>query len=93
MRKTIVFVVAMLFINQARATTYDIHVTRKGQDLYAIVDQGNVLYIQTAYCYEYATDEEAILVLNITPFDGSIDIGKLVFTDSGTSCQVNTILQ
>jgi len=73
--------------------TYKIQVTRKGQDLYLVEGQGSSIYIKTAYCYEYATWEEAILILNSQPFSGSIAIGKLIFTSGGTTCQVDTIVR
>lgn len=91
--KTAAIVLCVLFFPLiAGAATYDLHVTRVSQDVYK-VDGGATVYIKTAYCYEYATGEEAVLVLNMQPFNGSIDIGKLVFINSGTSCQVDTILQ
>jgi len=93
MRKLAVVMVCLLAPGLASAETYDLHVTRVGQDLYKIEGTGQTVYIQTAYCYEYATWGEAVLVLNSQPFQGSIDIGKLIFTDSGTTCQVNTVLQ
>lgn len=39
--------------------TYKVKVTRKGSNLYK-VEQTDI-YIETKYCYEYATYEEAIL--------------------------------
>jgi hypothetical protein len=73
--------------------TYKIQVTRKGQDLYKIEGRTDSTYVKTAYCYEYATWEEAILILESQPFSGSIAIGKIIFTSSDTTCQVDTVLQ
>ena len=39
--------------------TYRIEVTRKGSNLYKV--EGTDYYIETSYCYEYATYDEAIL--------------------------------
>ncbi len=39
--------------------TYKVKVTRKGSNLYKV--EQTDLYIETKYCYEYATFEEAIL--------------------------------
>lgn len=87
-------VVALLTCNATWASdTYKVQVTRKGQDLYKIEGQGGSMYIKTAYCYEYATWEEAILILNSQPFSGSIAIGKIIFTSGSTTCQVDMIVQ
>jgi len=73
--------------------TYKVQVTRKAQDLYKIEGQGSSIYIKTAYCYEYATWEEAILILDSQPFSGSIAIGKIIFTNSSSTCQVDTVIR
>jgi hypothetical protein len=94
--KTAVIAIAALFATSAAnaSDTYKVQLTRKGQDLYLIEGQGGSTYIKTAYCYEYATWEEAILVLDSQPYSGSIAIGKLIFTGGGgASCQVDTILK
>ncbi|MCB9312591.1 MAG: hypothetical protein H6568_07465 [Lewinellaceae bacterium] len=38
---------------------YKVEVTRKGSNLYKV--EGTKLFIETRYCYEYATYEDAIL--------------------------------
>lgn len=38
---------------------YEIEVTRKGSNIYKV--QGTSYYIETRYCYEYATYEDVIL--------------------------------
>ncbi len=85
---------AALLSNIAIASdTYKIQVTRTAQDLYKVEGQGSSVYIKTAYCYEYATWEEAILILNSQPFSGSIAIGKIIFTNGGSTCQVDTVVR
>ena len=92
--KIAVFAAAALLVSVANASdTYKIQVTRTAQDLYKIEGQGSSIYIKTAYCYEFTTWGEAILILNTQPFSGSIAIGKLIFTSGGTSCQVDTIVR
>lgn len=39
--------------------TFKIEVTRKGSNIYKV--EGTDYYVETRYCYEYATYEEAIL--------------------------------
>lgn len=39
--------------------TYEIEITRKGSNLYKL--EGTKYYIETRYCYEYATYDDAIL--------------------------------
>lgn len=39
--------------------TYKVEITRKGSDLYKL--EGTNYYIETRYCYEYATYDNAIL--------------------------------
>lgn len=38
---------------------YEIRITRKGSNIYKL--EGTKFYIETRYCYEYATNDEAIL--------------------------------
>lgn len=38
---------------------YEIQITRKGSNIYKV--EGTKFYIETRYCYEYATFEDAIL--------------------------------
>lgn len=55
-------VVEMIFssvtLNQGK---YQVEITRKGSNLYEIIGQD--LFIETRYCYEYATYDDAILVI------------------------------
>jgi len=39
--------------------TYEIEITRKGSNIYKL--EGTKYYIETRYCYEYATYDDAIL--------------------------------
>lgn len=54
--------------------------TRKGSNLYKV--DGKDVWIETRYCYEYGYYEDAVLTRN-----------KLVFLNSGTSCDVKRGLQ
>lgn len=38
---------------------YDVNISRKGRELYKL--EGTVYYLETRYCYEYATYEKVIL--------------------------------
>jgi hypothetical protein len=53
---------------------YDVEITRISSNLYQIC--GTSLYIETKYCYEYATREEVLL--NITSTYG-YDLGEVIF--------------
>ena len=55
---------------------YDVEITRISNNLYQIC--GTSLYIETKYCYEYATREEVLL--NITSTYG-YDLGEVIFFD------------
>ncbi len=55
---------------------YDVEITRISSNLYQIC--GTSLYIETKYCYEYATREEVLL--NITSTYG-YDLGEVIFFD------------
>ena len=55
---------------------YDVEITRISSNLYQIC--GTLLYIETKYCYEYATREEVLL--NITSTYG-YDLGEVIFFD------------
>jgi len=92
--KSIVCVAALLISSAVFASdTYKVQVTRKGENLYLVEGIGKNIYIKTAYCYEYATWEDAILVIDGSPSSNSIAIGKIIFTSGNTTCQVDTILQ
>ena len=53
---------------------YDVEITRISSNLYQIC--GTSLYIETQYCYEYATREEVLL--NITSTYG-YNLGEVIF--------------
>ena len=55
---------------------YDVEITRISSNLYQIC--GTSLFIETKYCYEYATREEVLL--NITSTYG-YDLGEVIFFD------------
>lgn len=56
------------------AGKYKLTVTRKAKDLYKV--DGQNIFIETRYCYEYATQEEVILIV-----EGSYGYskGKIIF--------------
>ena len=55
---------------------YNVEITRISSNLYQIC--GTSLYIETKYCYEYATREGVLL--NITSTFGN-DLGEVIFFD------------
>lgn len=54
--------------------TYVVNITRKGENLYKVDDKN--IYIETKYCYEYATHQE--VVLKVTSSFG-YSLGKIIF--------------
>lgn len=55
---------------------YSVSVTRKDSDLYKI--DGKDIYIETRYCYEYATYEDVILIIES---NYGYSKGELIFTN------------
>lgn len=55
---------------------YSIEITRISSNLYQIC--GTSLYIETKYCYEYATREEVLLNITST---FRYDLGEVIFFD------------
>lgn len=53
---------------------YKVSVTKKAKDLYKI--DGKNIFIETKYCYEYATREEVILIIES---GYGISKGKIIF--------------
>ncbi|SDG72433.1 hypothetical protein SAMN05421827_11026 [Pedobacter terrae] len=53
---------------------YVVSLTKKGKDLYKI--DGKNIYIETKYCYEYATGEEVVLKIESTY---GYSKGKVIF--------------
>ena len=49
----------VLVPTELKSGSYDVSVTRKGQDLYRV--DGTSTYIGTRYCYEYAYSQKAVL--------------------------------
>ena len=89
--KIAVFAIAALlaYCGAQASEVYKVRLTRVDQDVYRI-DYGNT-YVKTSYCYQIGIAEEAVLILKIQPFQGSIAIGKIVFTSGWTTCQVDTV--
>ena len=67
---------AVLIPTEIDRGRYDVEITRISSNLYQIC--GTSLYIETQYCYEYATREEVLL--NITSTYG-YNLGEVIFFD------------
>lgn len=81
------FVVGFLILTSlnfvpAEAASYNVNVTRIGQDFYSI--DGNTTILHTAFCYEYAYSEGA--TLSMSGFSGAYD-GAIRFSNNQT-CDV-----
>lgn len=66
----------------AAAQTYEVSVTRKGNNVYKV--DGKNIIIQTRYCYVYAYSEGSILKSNGYG-------GNLIFIDSKETCEVKAV--
>ena len=85
MNKTLLAAIAAmmsLLVAPAQAENYEVNLTRKGSNVYKI--DGNVIIIQTRYCYVYAYSEEAI-------FKTSGYGGEVIFFDSKDKCDVKAV--
>lgn len=71
--------VAMSIAAPAAAELYELSVTRKSSNIYAV--DGKQIILQTRYCYVYAYSEQAILKSN--GYGGS-----LIFVDSKDNCDL-----
>ncbi|MDN3582179.1 hypothetical protein [Mucilaginibacter flavus] len=64
----------VLFPLKLQTGKYIVNVTKKGKDIYKV--DGKDIYIETKYCYEYATGEEAVLTIESSY---GYTIGKIKF--------------
>lgn len=78
--RAIVVVLLLTLAGTVCAEMYKVTVKRIDKDLYK-TDEG--VYIQTKYCYEYTYGDEAVLKYDSYGYDN-----RLIFVDSGTTCDV-----
>ena len=64
---------------------YRVSVTKVDKDLYKIENQRPPLYVETRYCYEYATRDDAIL-----RYERYASNNKLIFSND-TACDVKAL--
>lgn len=69
---------------------YRVKVTRVSEDLYQV--DGKQIFIQTQYCYKYGYSVDAILQVNSNAYTGYGAIGKIIFTNPTSECNVVRIL-
>lgn len=75
----------MLFLSMpAWAEFYKVNITRIEKDLYKTTEG---VFIETKYCYEYATREDAVLSYERYSYDN-----KLIFSNN-QSCDVKRVLK
>lgn len=84
MGKKYLALAALLVPAIAVAEFYKVEITRLDSNLYKTSDG---FYIETKYCYEYATREEAVLSYEQYSYDN-----KLIFSN-GTSCEVKRVFR
>ena len=85
--KKIIIGFVMLFISiSVYAEMYKVQVDKRIENnLYLISSGASKFLVNTRYCYEYATYENAILVYDDYHYDN-----KLIFED-GTTCEVDKL--
>jgi flagellar basal body rod protein FlgF len=93
MKKIFLFLVAglILFANNVDAARYDVRVKRVGNNMYKDLNSGTL--IKTSLCLELALGDEAILIWDCALGSEIYGCGKLIFINSGTSCQVDAVYQ
>jgi hypothetical protein len=92
--KKALFVLVAIFIllaNNADAARYDVRVKRVGSNMYKDLNSG--VLIKTSLCLELSLGDEAILIWDCALGSEMYGCGKLIFIDSGTSCQVDAVYQ
>jgi hypothetical protein len=80
MRTALTLALMLLLVAPLSAETYRVSVTRIDKDLYR--DDRSKVLIETKYCYEYATRDDAVL-----RWEGRYGTNWIVFS-SGTKCDV-----
>lgn len=79
----------MLLVSNSDAARYDVRVKRVGNNMYKDINSGAL--IKTSLCLELALGDEAILIWDCARGSEVYGCGKLIFIDSGTSCQVDAV--
>ncbi len=82
--KKLFLLLIVLIPSVASAEFYKVEVTRLDKDLYR-TSEG--FYIETKYCYEYATRDTAVLSYEQYSYDN-----KLIF-EGGDTCEVKRIFK
>lgn len=84
-------VIAFLFLSPgiSRAEKYEVTIKRIESNLYTDVKSGAL--IKTSLCLELAIMDDAILVWDCALNTRSFACGKLIFLNSGESCQVDAV--
>jgi hypothetical protein len=81
--KTLIFI--SLIFSTACAELYKVTLTRLDQNLYR--DEASGVIIETKYCYEYASKDDAVLSFEANSYNN-----KIIFS-SGTTCEIKQILK
>lgn len=77
--------ILILLVASLRAEVYRVTVTRIDKDLYRVEDVRPVVYIETKYCYQYATRDDAVLRYERYSYNNT-----LIFSDR-SSCDVKAL--
>ena len=73
------------------ADKYNVTVKRIGSNMYKDTSSGAI--IKTSLCLELALSDEAILIWDCALNSEVYACGKLIFLDSGETCQVDAVYQ
>lgn len=79
----------MLLASNSYAARYDVTVKRLGTNMYKDLNTGTL--IKTSLCLELALGDGAVLIWDCALGTEMYGCGKLIFTSSGTSCQVDAV--
>lgn len=79
----------MLLASNSYAGRYDVIVKRVRDNLYQDLNTNTL--ITTSLCLDLALGDKAILIWDCALSTEMVGCGKLIFIDSGTSCQVDAV--
>lgn len=82
-------VISILLANNSDAARYDVRVKKVGNNMYKDLNSGAL--IKTSLCLELSLSDDAILIWDCALGSEIYGCGKLIFIDSGTSCQVDAV--
>ena len=85
----VLFIMLSLIAGTVHAEKYGVVVKKVGNNMYK--DKNSGALIKTSLCLELAIGDEAILIWDCPLNSERYACGKLIFIDSGETCQVDAV--